>query len=76
MRAKPWAQDTPVELYACDAGVGGQVWQQQSDGSLLNPQSGRCLEATGGASANGTRLRIHDCDGSAGQKKDRTLSLR
>ncbi|MFF3561604.1 arabinofuranosidase catalytic domain-containing protein [Streptomyces sp. NPDC002574] len=61
------AQDTLVELYDCN-GVGGQIWQPQSDGSLLNPQSGRCLEAAGGATADGTRLRIHDCDGSAGQK--------
>ncbi|WP_329372569.1 ricin-type beta-trefoil lectin domain protein [Streptomyces sp. NBC_00669] len=61
------AQDTQVELYDCD-GVGGQVWQQQSDGSLLNPQSGRCLDDPNGAGANGTRLQIHDCNGTAAQK--------
>lgn len=62
------AQDTAVQLYDCNNAVGGQVWQQQPDGSLINPQSGRCLEATGGATSNGTALRIHDCNGSAAQK--------
>jgi non-reducing end alpha-L-arabinofuranosidase len=61
------ANGTDVELWDCN-GVGGQVWQQQSDGSLLNPQSGRCLDSPNGATANGTRLRIWDCNGSAAQK--------
>ncbi|NUS12599.1 MAG: ricin-type beta-trefoil lectin domain protein [Streptomyces sp.] len=61
------AEDTPVELWDCD-GNGGQVWVQQTDGSLVNPQSGLCLDATGGATANATRLQIHDCNGTAAQK--------
>ncbi|GAB1691151.1 arabinofuranosidase catalytic domain-containing protein [Krasilnikovia sp. M28-CT-15] len=61
------AGGTPVELWDCN-GVGGQVWQQQADGSLRNPQSGRCLDAPNGASANGTRLQIYDCNGSAAQQ--------
>jgi hypothetical protein len=28
-------------------GVGGQVWRQQANGSLVNPQSGLCLSAAG-----------------------------
>jgi hypothetical protein len=44
------------------------VWQQQANGSLLNPQSGRCLDAPGGNSANGTQLEIWDCTGGANQK--------
>ncbi|MBD0739392.1 hypothetical protein BGM09_07990 [Streptomyces sp. CBMA29] len=58
---------TQVELWDCD-GVGGQNWQQRSDGSLFNPQSGRCLDSPGGATANGTRLQIYDCNGSAAQQ--------
>jgi hypothetical protein len=61
------ANGTQVELWDCN-GVGGQVWQQQADGSLLNPQSGRCLDTPNGATANGTRLQIWDCNGSAAQK--------
>jgi hypothetical protein len=61
------ANNTLVELWDCN-GVGGQVWQQQADGSLRNPQSGRCLDSPNGATGNGTRLQIYDCNGSAAQK--------
>ncbi|WP_037906658.1 arabinofuranosidase catalytic domain-containing protein [Actinacidiphila yeochonensis] len=61
------ANGTQVELWDCN-GVGGQVWQQRSDGSLYNPQSGRCLDDPSGATANGTRLQIYDCNGTASQK--------
>ena len=61
------ANGTQVELYDCN-GVGGQVWNQQADGSLLNPQSGRCLDSPSGVTTNGTRLQIYDCNGSAAQK--------
>ncbi|NED87310.1 RICIN domain-containing protein, partial [Streptomyces sp. SID11233] len=33
------ANGTQVQLWDC-GGAGGQVWQQQADGSLRNPQSG------------------------------------
>lgn len=58
---------TNVQLWDCN-GIGGQVWQQQADGSLRNPQSGRCLDSPGGSTENGARLRIWDCNGSAAQK--------
>ncbi|GAA1361353.1 alpha-L-arabinofuranosidase B [Streptomyces beijiangensis] len=61
------ANGAKVELWDCN-GVGGQVWNQQADGSLRNPQSGRCLDSPSGATANGTRLQIWDCNGSAAQK--------
>jgi hypothetical protein len=61
------ANGTQVELWDCN-GVGGQVWQQQADGSLLNPQSGRCLDSPNGNTASGTRLQIYDCNGSGAQK--------
>ncbi|MCL6667832.1 arabinofuranosidase catalytic domain-containing protein, partial [Streptomyces panaciradicis] len=37
-----------LELWDCN-GVGGQKWVQQADGSLRNPQSGRCLDSPSGA---------------------------
>ena len=61
------AAGTPVELWDCN-GVGGQVWQQQANGSLLNPQSGRCLDDPGGNTADGTRLQIWDCNGTGAQQ--------
>ena len=44
------------------------MWNQQADGSLRNPQSGRCLDSPNGATGNGTRLRIWDCNASAAQQ--------
>ncbi len=37
------ANGTHLELYTCN-GAGGQQWIPQSNGSLKNPQSGRCLD--------------------------------
>ena len=61
------ANFTQVELYDCNT-AGGQVWQQQADGSLKNPQSGRCLDDSNGNTASGTRLQIYDCNGAGAQK--------
>ena len=44
-RRRP-ATGTLVDLYTCN-GTGAQVWQPQSGGALLNPQSGKCLDDTG-----------------------------
>ena len=57
---------TLVQLYSCN-GTGAQQWQSQADGSVLNPQSGRCLDDTGFGGA-GTQLEIWDCNGGANQK--------
>ncbi|MBB4686694.1 arabinofuranosidase catalytic domain-containing protein [Amycolatopsis jiangsuensis] len=56
-----------VLLWDCTGG-GNQEWQQQADGSLLNPRSGRCLDSPNGETADGTVLRIWDCNGAAAQK--------
>jgi non-reducing end alpha-L-arabinofuranosidase len=54
-----------VELWGCD-GAGGQVWEQQPGGFLLNPQSGLCLDAPG--SAEGTQLQIGACNGGRAER--------
>ena len=61
------AVGTKVELWDCN-GVGGQVWQHQSNGSLLNPQSGLCLDDPSDDTANGTQLQIYTCNGTAAQQ--------
>ncbi len=61
------AQGTKVELWDCTGG-GNQVWQQQSDGSLLNPRSGLCLDSPGDNTANGTVLQIYRCNGTDAQR--------
>ena len=40
---------------------------QQANGSLLNPQSGRCLDVPSGNTANGTPLQLYDCNNQAPQ---------
>jgi chitinase len=55
-----------IQLYDCN-GTGAQQWQAQSNGTLRNPASGRCLDATGQSSADGTRLQIWDCFGGSNQ---------
>ena len=59
------ANGTLVDLYACD-GAGGQVWQPQPNGSLVNPQSGACLDDTG-YGGSGTQVQIWSCTGNANQ---------
>jgi hypothetical protein len=61
------AVGTKVEIWDCN-GVGGQKWVQQSNGSLLNPQSGLCLDDPSGNTANGTQLQIYTCNGTAAQQ--------
>jgi prepilin-type N-terminal cleavage/methylation domain-containing protein len=56
--------NAPVQLYGCN-GSGAQWWNLQSDGTLLNPQSAKCL--TAGATV-GTQLFIFDCGTGANQR--------
>ncbi|MEU6173646.1 ricin-type beta-trefoil lectin domain protein [Streptantibioticus parmotrematis] len=56
------ANFTKVELRTCD-GSGGQQWVPQSNGSLLNSQSGRCLDDPQAQTGDGTQLQIYDCNG-------------
>lgn len=49
-------------------GTGAQQWQKGTGNTPVNPASGRCLDATGPSSANGTRLQIWDCTGAANQQ--------
>jgi hypothetical protein len=61
------ANGTPVQLYDCN-GSGAQTWVDQTDGALLNPQSGRCLDVPGGDTVPGAvQLQLADCNASASQ---------
>jgi type 1 glutamine amidotransferase len=61
------ANGSPAQLWSCNGG-GGQRWTPGANSSLVNPQSGRCLDANGGSSANGTQLIIWDCHGATNQR--------
>jgi hypothetical protein len=60
------ANGTTVDLYHCNK-TGGQVWRLLNDGSLFNPQSGKCLDDTGKRAAPGTQLQIWSCTDAANQ---------
>ncbi len=55
------ANGTLVDLYTCN-GTGAQVWEPQSNGELVNPNSGKCLDDTG-FGGSGTQVQIWACDG-------------
>lgn len=57
---------TQVQLYTCN-NSGAQVWQPQSDGSLLNPNSGKCLDDNN-FGGSGTQAQIWTCNRSDAQK--------
>ena len=58
---------TKVDLWDCNGGA-NQVWKPQSNGSLLNPQSGLCLDDPGDNTANSTQLQIYTCNGTPAQQ--------
>ena len=61
------ADGTTVDLYTCN-NTGAQVFIPQSNGSLYNPQSNKCLDDTNWSTTPGTQLQIWDCSGNADQK--------
>jgi chitinase len=60
------ANGTVVDLYDCN-GTAAQVWQPQSNGELLNPNSGKCLDDTG-FGGSGTQVQIWSCADSSNQQ--------
>lgn len=58
---------TPVHLWGCNASA-AQIWTPQTDGSLLNPQSGRCLDVpSANAEPRAAQLQVWDCNGTPAQ---------
>lgn len=55
---------TPVQLWDC----GTQDWVYNESTGALTGKDGSCLDATGGSSADGTKLIGWTCSGSANQK--------
>ena len=60
------ANGTQLQLHNC-TGNAAQTWVANANGTLSNPQSGRCIDAPSGNTANGTRLQIWDCNGTGAQ---------
>jgi type 1 glutamine amidotransferase len=54
-----------VQLSTCNGGT-GQNWTTGTNGSLVS--AGKCLDANGGSTANGTQLIIWTCHGGTNQR--------
>jgi type 1 glutamine amidotransferase len=67
MEVSGTANAAAVRLWTCN-GSGGQNWTAGANGSLVNPRSGKCLDANGGSSADGTQLIIWSCHGGTNQR--------
>jgi hypothetical protein len=67
MTANGTGNGSPVQLFSCN-GSGGQRWTPGANSSLVGAQSGRCLDASGGSSADGTQLIIWDCHAGTNQR--------
>ena len=66
LRRRP-ADGTKIQLWTCN-GTGAQNWAAQADGTLRNPQSGKCLDVSGNNSADSTLVHLWTCTGAANQK--------
>ena len=60
------ADGTLVDLYTCN-GTGAQEWVPQSNGELVNPNSGKCLDDTGWG-GSGTQVQIWACADTSNQQ--------
>ena len=60
------ADGTLVDLWSCNGGA-NQVWNAVN-GTLVNPQSGKCLDDPGFSTTPGTQLQIWDCNGGSNQQ--------
>jgi hypothetical protein len=57
-----------VQLYDCQALAADQHWSGSAYGTGTLGTLGRCLDADGNGTANGTKLELYDCDGAGGQQ--------
>jgi endo-1,4-beta-xylanase len=58
------ANGTPIQLWSCN-GNWNQRWSS-TNGALVNPQSGKCLNPAG--TANGSRVNLSTCTGGTAQQ--------
>ena len=56
------ASGSAVQIKTCSTTDVTQQWKQRDDGTLYNPNSGRCLLIPGSSTTDGTDLQLADCD--------------
>jgi Ricin-type beta-trefoil lectin domain len=52
---------------ATGAGDAAQRWLLNSDGQILNEASGKCLDVSGQATADGSKVILYSCDGGSNE---------
>ncbi len=62
-----------LQLETCNSQDGAQLWQAATDGQLVNPQSGKCLDVPVARAADGTQPMIEPCANSASQPNQHWL---
>jgi GH25 family lysozyme M1 (1,4-beta-N-acetylmuramidase) len=67
------ASGAKLALTTCNAADGAQHWLAGTDGQLINPQSGKCLDVLAASAANGTHPVIEPCANSTGQPNEHWL---
>ncbi|WP_327430268.1 non-reducing end alpha-L-arabinofuranosidase family hydrolase [Streptomyces sp. NBC_01236] len=67
LEAKGTSNDTAVVIGDCDGGA-DQQWNINTDGTIAGVQSGRCLDAVGAATTNGTKIQLYSCWSGSNQK--------
>ena len=60
------ANATAVTLSDC-TGAAAQNWAL-TNGALVNPASGRCLDVPSASTTNGAKTQLYDCNGTGAQK--------
>jgi GH25 family lysozyme M1 (1,4-beta-N-acetylmuramidase) len=62
-----------LDLEPCNATHAAQIWQASTDGQLLNPWSGKCLDVPVASAANGTQPVIEPCANSTSASREHWL---
>ncbi|MDQ0930455.1 non-reducing end alpha-L-arabinofuranosidase family hydrolase [Streptomyces turgidiscabies] len=65
--AKGTANSSPVIIWDCNGGT-NQQWNITTDGGIAGVQSGKCLDAVGAATTNGTKIQLYSCWTGSNQK--------
>ncbi|HEV2637427.1 MAG TPA: ricin-type beta-trefoil lectin domain protein [Actinocrinis sp.] len=60
------ADGAAVDIWDCNGGS-NQQWDVQSNGTVINPASGKCLDAINAGTTDNTQLEIWDCNGGGNQ---------
>jgi hypothetical protein len=62
------ADGTHVVIYTCTAGANQQLWRFDSDGTIRQNASNKCVQPIGGTKSDANDLAVYTCNGSSAQR--------